>query len=49
MAVRDLIPLADGLLDVDWVVIAIVFEDVRHREWDFVARIDTQLRRARAA
>ena len=38
-----------ALLDVGWVVIAIVFEDVRHRAWDFVARIDSQLRRARAA
>ena len=38
-----------ALLDVGWVVIAIVFEDVRYRSWDFVARIDTQLRRARAA
>jgi hypothetical protein len=38
-----------ALLDVGWVVIAIVFEDVRYRAWDFVARIDTQLRRARAA
>jgi hypothetical protein len=38
-----------ALLDVGWVVIAIVFEDVRYRSWDFVARVDTQLRRARAA
>ena len=38
-----------ALLDVGWVVIAIVFEDVRYRAWDFVARIDAQLRRARAA
>ena len=38
-----------ALLDVGWVVIAIVFEDVRYRAWDFVARIDSQLRRARAA
>jgi hypothetical protein len=38
-----------ALLDVGWVVIAIVFEDVRYRAWDFVARIDTQLRRTRAA
>lgn len=38
-----------ALMDVGWVVIAIVFEDVRYRAWDFVARIDTQLRRARAA
>ncbi len=38
-----------ALLDIGWVVIAIVFEDVRHRAWDFVARIDVQLRRAQAA
>jgi hypothetical protein len=38
-----------ALLDVGWVVIAIVFEDVRYRAWEFVARIDAQLRRARAA
>ncbi len=38
-----------ALLDVDWVVIAIVFEDVRYRAREFVARIDVQLRRARAA
>jgi hypothetical protein len=40
---------AAALLDVGWVVIAIVFDDVRYRSWDFVARIDTQLRRAQAA
>ena len=38
-----------ALLDVGWVTIAIVFEDVRYRAWEFVARIDAQLRRARAA
>lgn len=38
-----------ALMDVGWVVIAIVFEDVRYRAWEFVARIDRQLRRARAA
>jgi very-short-patch-repair endonuclease len=38
-----------ALLDVGWVVIAIAFEDVRYRGWEFVARIDTQLRRSRAA
>jgi very-short-patch-repair endonuclease len=38
-----------ALMDVGWVVIAIVFEDVRYRAWEFVARIDGQLRRARAA
>jgi hypothetical protein len=31
------------------VVIAIVFEDVRYRLWEFVGRIDAQLHRARAA
>ena len=40
---------ASALLDVGWVVVAIVFDDVRHRSWDFVARINTQLRRAEAA
>jgi hypothetical protein len=38
-----------ALEDVGWVVISIVFEDVRYRAWEFVARIDTQLRHARAA
>lgn len=38
-----------ALQDIDWVVIPIVFEDVRYRAWDFVSRIDTQLRRAHAA
>jgi hypothetical protein len=38
-----------ALLDVRWTVIPIVFEDVRYRAWDFVARIDRQLRSARAA
>jgi len=38
-----------ALQDVLWTVIPIVFEDVRYRAWDFVARIDRQLRRARAA
>ncbi|MDT5016112.1 MAG: hypothetical protein QOD39_2272 [Mycobacterium sp.] len=40
---------AAALLDVGWIVIAIVFEDVRHRAWDFVARIDMHLRRAHEA
>ena len=40
---------AAALLDVGWVVIAIVFEDVRYRSWEFVSRVDAQLRRARAA
>lgn len=38
-----------ALMDVGWVVIPIVFDDVRHHAWDFVARIDQQLRHARAA
>jgi hypothetical protein len=38
-----------ALLDVGWTVIAIVFEDVRYRAWDFLARIDVHLRRAREA
>jgi len=36
-------------MDVGWIVIAIVFEDVRYRAWDFVARIDRQSVHARAA
>lgn len=38
-----------ALQDVGWTVIAIVFDDVRHRAWDFVSRVDRQLRHARAA
>ena len=38
-----------ALQDVLWTVIPIVFEDVRYRTRDFVARIDRQLRRVRAA
>jgi hypothetical protein len=38
-----------ALLDVGWMVLAIVFEDVRYRTREFVARIDAQLRRAQAA
>ncbi|PXX09771.1 uncharacterized protein DUF559 [Mycolicibacterium moriokaense] len=38
-----------ALEDIGWVVISIVFEDVRYRAWEFVARIDAQLRHARAA
>jgi hypothetical protein len=40
---------AAALMDIGWVVIAIVFEDVRYRSWEFVAHIDAQLRRAHAA
>jgi hypothetical protein len=38
-----------ALMDIGWVVIAIVSDDVRHRSWDFVGRIDAQLRRDQAA
>lgn len=38
-----------ALHDVGWGVIAIIFEDVRYRAWEFVARIDRELRRVRAA
>lgn len=38
-----------ALSDIDWVVVAIVADDVRQRPWQFVDRIDKQLRRARAA
>ena len=29
-----------ALLDIGWVVVAIVFDDVRYRPWEFVGRID---------
>jgi hypothetical protein len=38
-----------ALHDVGWVVIAIIFEDVRYRPWEFIARVDRELRRVRAA
>jgi hypothetical protein len=38
-----------ALRDIGWIVISIVFEDVRYRAWDFVARIDQLLRHVRAA
>ena len=38
-----------ALMDIDWVVIPIIYEDVRLRPDDLVWRIDAQLRRARAA
>jgi hypothetical protein len=38
-----------ALEDVGWIVISIVFEDVRRRPWEFIARIDAHLRRAQAA
>jgi very-short-patch-repair endonuclease len=34
---------------VGWIVVSIVFEDVRYRAWEFVALIAEHLRRARAA
>jgi hypothetical protein len=38
-----------ALEDVGWIVISIVFEDVRRRPWEIIARIDAHLRRAQAA
>ncbi len=38
-----------ALRDIGWVALAIVFEDVRYRPQEFVARIDVELRRAQAA
>ncbi len=38
-----------ALLDIGWTVVPIVFEDVRYRAWELTARLDTQLRHARAA
>lgn len=38
-----------ALGDIGWLVIAIVFEDVRYRPWEFVGRIDVQLGRGHAA
>lgn len=35
--------------DIDWVMIPIVFDDVRKRPDELVARIDRQLRRRQAA
>lgn len=40
---------AAALRDIDWVVIAVVLEDVRQRPSEFVGRVDRQLRLARAA
>jgi hypothetical protein len=39
----------NGLADIGWTVVAIVFEDLRYREREMVARIARQLERARAA
>ncbi len=38
-----------ALMDIDWTVIPIIYEDVRLRPDDLVWRIDAQLRRVRAA
>jgi hypothetical protein len=38
-----------ALMDVGWVVVPVVFDDVRYRANEFVARICEQLRHARAA
>ncbi len=38
-----------ALADIGWVVISVVFEDVRHRAWDFVARVKQQFGRTQAA
>lgn len=38
-----------ALHDVGWIVISIVFDDVRHGAWDFVARVNQQFAHARAA
>lgn len=48
-ALRDDRRRTAALMDVRWIVIAIVFEDVRHRQGEMVARINGQLCRARAA
>ncbi len=39
----------NALQDIEWTVVPIVFEDVRYRASEFVARINWQLRRAEAA
>lgn len=38
-----------ALQEVGWVVLSIVFDDVRHRSWDMLRRIEVELRRQRAA
>lgn len=38
-----------ALMDIHWTVVPIIFEDVRFRPDDLVARLDAQMRRARAA
>lgn len=39
----------NALQDIGWVVVPIVFEDVRERSWEFVDRINGQFCRTRAA
>lgn len=48
-ALRDDRRRTAALMDVGWTVIAVVFEDVRHRQGEMVARINAQLSHARAA
>ncbi|MGV9801693.1 type IV toxin-antitoxin system AbiEi family antitoxin domain-containing protein [Mycobacterium sp. NPDC003449] len=48
-ALRDDRRRTAALMDVGWTVIGIVFEDVRHRHGELVARINEQLSHARAA
>ncbi|WP_026356868.1 type IV toxin-antitoxin system AbiEi family antitoxin domain-containing protein [Mycobacterium sp. 141] len=48
-ALRDDRRRTAALMAIDWIVIAIVFEDVRHRQGEMVARINAQLSHARAA
>jgi very-short-patch-repair endonuclease len=38
-----------ALQEVDWAVVSIVFDDVRHRSREMLRRIEVQLRRERAA
>jgi very-short-patch-repair endonuclease len=38
-----------ALADLGWVVISVVFEDVRYRAWDFVARVNQHFGRTHAA
>jgi hypothetical protein len=38
-----------ALQDIEWVVISAMFDDVRYRSADLVARINHQLCRSRAA
>jgi hypothetical protein len=48
-ALRDDRRRTAALMDVGWTVISIVFDDVRHRGGEMVARINRQLSHARAA